>query len=38
MPFRHAERKRRHQPAGGEIVVDVGPDPHRDPEPVARGL
>ena len=27
-----------HLPAGGEIVVDVRPDPHRDAEPVARGL
>ncbi len=34
----HAECKRRHQPAGGEVVVDIGADTHRDPEPVARCL
>ena len=28
--LRHAERERRHQPPGGEVVVDIGPDAHRD--------
>src|SRR5215475_13165038 len=33
-----AERKRRDQPSGGEIVVDIGADAHGNPEPVDRGL
>src|ERR1700687_950821 len=28
--FRHAQRKRRDQPSGGEVVVDIGPNAHRD--------
>src|SRR5262249_52079999 len=34
----HAERKRRDQASGGEIVVDIGSDAHGDAEPVDRGL
>ena len=30
--------ERRHQPAGGEVVVDIGPDAHGDAEPVGGGL
>src|SRR6266480_2722107 len=36
--FRHAQRKRRYQPSGGEIVVDVGPDAHRNAQAVDGGL
>ena len=34
----HAQRKRRDQPSGGEIVVDIGADAHRDAEAVDGGL
>src|SRR3981189_408941 len=34
----HAQRKRRDQPSSGEIVVDIGPDPHRNPQAIDRGL
>src|ERR1700736_3640321 len=36
--FRYAQGKRRHQPSGGEVVVDVGPDAHRNAQSVDRGL
>src|ERR1700687_797987 len=36
--LRHRQRKRRDQPSGGEIVVDIGPDAHRNPQPVDGGL
>ena len=36
--LRHAELERRDQPSGGEVVVDIGPDAHRDAEAVDRGL
>src|SRR6476646_10665608 len=36
--LRHRQGKRRDQPSGGEVVVDVGPDAHGDAEPVGRGL
>src|SRR6478672_5079360 len=36
--LRHRQGKRRHQPPGGEVIVDVGPDAHRDTEPVGGGL
>src|SRR5262245_14151203 len=32
--FGHAQRKRRDEPACGEIVVDIGADAHGDAEPV----
>src|SRR5437763_9505865 len=34
----HAERKRRDQPPGGEVVVDIGADAHGDAEAVDGGL
>src|ERR1700675_1717326 len=34
----HAERKRRHQPSGGEVVVDIGANAHGNAEAVDRGL
>ena len=34
----HRQRKRRDQPAGGEVVVDIGADAHGDAEPVDGGL
>src|SRR6266581_6471683 len=34
----HAQGKRRDQSSGGEIVVDIGADTHRDTEAVDRGL
>src|SRR5215211_2397996 len=34
----HAQRKRRHQPARREVVVDIGADAHGDAEAVDRGL
>ena len=36
--LRHRQRKRRYQPPGGKIVVDIGPNAHRDTEPVDGGL
>ena len=36
--LRHAQRKRRDQPAGGEIVVDIGANAHGDAEAVDGGL
>src|SRR5882724_4550205 len=36
--LRHAERKRRDQPPGGEVVVDIGADAHGDAEAVDGGL
>src|SRR5438445_2486839 len=34
----HAERKRRDQPPGGEVVVDIGADAHGNAEAVDGGL
>src|SRR5437868_15134827 len=34
----HAQGKRRDQPPGGEVVVDIGADAHGNAEPVDRGL
>src|SRR6202011_3990773 len=36
--LRDTQRKRRDQPAGGEVVVDIGADAHGDAEAVDRGL
>ena len=36
--LRHRQGKRRDQPSGGEIVVDIGPDAHGNAEPVGGGL
>src|SRR6266481_9971242 len=36
--LRHRQGKRRDQPSGGEVVVDVRPNAHGDTEPVDRGL
>src|SRR5580765_8568811 len=37
-PLGHGQRKRRDQSSGGEVVVDIGADAHRNPEAVDRGL
>src|SRR3954464_6952380 len=34
----HAQGKRRDQSPRGEIIVNIGPDAHRNPEAVGRGL
>src|SRR3954471_19345275 len=37
-PLRDAQAKRRDQTSGGDVVVDIGANAHRDPEAVDRGL
>src|SRR5438874_11754787 len=36
--LRHRQRKRRDQPSGGEIIVDIGPNAHGNTEPINRSL
>src|SRR5947207_14697121 len=36
--LRHRQGKRRDQPSGSEVVVDVRPNTHRHTQPVGRGL
>src|SRR5262245_12254606 len=38
LPLRHRKLERRDQPAGGEIILDIGPQPNRHADAVDRRL